>query len=291
MFTDSPRSRGADANTLPARLVAAATKARRGPDVILMPHHWPHPYRDSLADVGDLCEWKAGDQDGYDPAAAAAARAGSRWLALPYGVGPCWPTWSLGAAADARRVPPDRGPAEAAGPPRRPGPQPHARRRPRLDLPDPLGLRGRRGRRERRPGRARLPRHARVREMGDGVLDGGLRRDRRALGRLGQQSRLPPGEDQRDPERRLDLRRGQAQRGPGSRADLLRGQAPARVDQGRAGRANVRSYRALPAPGRRRPDPRLSGGVLARRPGLLAEPAGGAGAPSLAPRTGAGRPR
>ena len=116
-----------DANTLPARLVAAATKARRGPDVILMPHHWPHPYRDSLADVGDLCEWKAGDQDGYDPAAAAAARAGSRWLALPYGVGPCWPTWSLGAAADARRVPPDRGPAEAAGPPRRPGPQPHVR--------------------------------------------------------------------------------------------------------------------------------------------------------------------
>ena len=71
----------------PARLVAS-TEARRGPDVVLMPHNWPHLYRDSLADVGDLCEWKTRDQDGYYPAAAAAARAGSRWLALPYGVVP-----------------------------------------------------------------------------------------------------------------------------------------------------------------------------------------------------------
>ncbi len=76
-----------DANLLPARIVRAI-EARRGPDVVLMLHNWPHLYRDSLADLEDLCEWKARGQDGYYPAAAAAARAGSRWLALPYGVVP-----------------------------------------------------------------------------------------------------------------------------------------------------------------------------------------------------------
>jgi len=76
-----------DANALPARITAAA-EAGRGPDIVLMLHNWPHLYRRWLADVEDLCEWKARDQDGYYPEAVAAARASARWLALPYGVVP-----------------------------------------------------------------------------------------------------------------------------------------------------------------------------------------------------------
>ena len=48
-----------------------------------MLHNWPHLYQSALADVSDLCEWKARDQGGYYPESEAAAREGNRWLALP----------------------------------------------------------------------------------------------------------------------------------------------------------------------------------------------------------------
>jgi multiple sugar transport system substrate-binding protein len=75
-----------NANDLQAR-ITAAIQSGAGPDIIMMLHNWPHLYAGGLADVGDLCEWKAADQGGYYPHADAAARLGKRWLALPYGTG------------------------------------------------------------------------------------------------------------------------------------------------------------------------------------------------------------
>ncbi|PYM05989.1 MAG: sugar ABC transporter substrate-binding protein [Candidatus Rokuibacteriota bacterium] len=72
-------------NDLQAR-ITAAIQSRTGADVILMAHNWPHLYQNALADVSDLCEWKAKDQGGYFPQAEAAAREGKRWLALPYDI-------------------------------------------------------------------------------------------------------------------------------------------------------------------------------------------------------------
>ena len=69
-----------------------------GPDIILTLHNWPHLYASSLADVSDLCEWKAKDQGGYYEQSEAAARDGQRWLALPYGiVGNRWRTGNRGS--------------------------------------------------------------------------------------------------------------------------------------------------------------------------------------------------
>ena len=53
----------------------------------MMLHNWPHLYAGGLADVSDLCEWKATDQGGYYPHSEAAAKLGKRWLALPYQTG------------------------------------------------------------------------------------------------------------------------------------------------------------------------------------------------------------
>ena len=53
----------------------------------MMLHNWPHLYAGGLADVSDLCEWKATDQGGYYPHSEAAAKLGKRWLALPYQAG------------------------------------------------------------------------------------------------------------------------------------------------------------------------------------------------------------
>jgi len=74
-----------NANDLQARLTAAI-QAETGPDIIMMLHNWPHLYQSALADVSALCEWKAKDQGGYYSQSEAAARAGKRWLALPYGI-------------------------------------------------------------------------------------------------------------------------------------------------------------------------------------------------------------
>jgi multiple sugar transport system substrate-binding protein len=75
-----------NANDLQAR-ITAAIQSQSGADIVLMLHNWPHLYASALVDVSDLCEWKARDQGGYYPHNEAAARAGKRWLALPYGTG------------------------------------------------------------------------------------------------------------------------------------------------------------------------------------------------------------
>ena len=75
-----------NANDLQAR-ITAAIQSGAGPDIIMMLHNWPHLYAGGLADIGELCEWKAADQGGYYPHSDAAARLGKRWLALPYFTG------------------------------------------------------------------------------------------------------------------------------------------------------------------------------------------------------------
>jgi multiple sugar transport system substrate-binding protein len=75
-----------NANDLQAR-ITAAIQSGAGADIIMMLHNWPHLYAGGLADVGELAEWKAGDQGGYYPHSDAAARLGKRWLALPYFTG------------------------------------------------------------------------------------------------------------------------------------------------------------------------------------------------------------
>ena len=76
-----------NANDLQAR-ITAAIQSGAGADIIMMLHNWPHLYAGGLADVSDLCEWKATDQGGYYPHSEAAAKLGKRWLALPYRRGP-----------------------------------------------------------------------------------------------------------------------------------------------------------------------------------------------------------
>jgi multiple sugar transport system substrate-binding protein len=75
-----------NANDLQAR-ITAAIQSGTGADLIMMLHNWPHLYAGGLADVSDLCEWKATDQGGYYPHSEAAAKLGKRWLALPYQAG------------------------------------------------------------------------------------------------------------------------------------------------------------------------------------------------------------
>ncbi len=76
-----------NANDLQAR-ITAAIQSGTGADVIQLLHNWPHLYQNALADISDLCEWKARDQGGYYAQMEAAARVGKRWLALPYGIVP-----------------------------------------------------------------------------------------------------------------------------------------------------------------------------------------------------------
>jgi multiple sugar transport system substrate-binding protein len=66
--------------------ITAAIQSGAGADIIVMAWNWPHLYQAGLADVSDLCEWKAKDQGGFYPQVEAAARDGRRWLALPYGM-------------------------------------------------------------------------------------------------------------------------------------------------------------------------------------------------------------
>ncbi len=66
--------------------ITAAVQSGTGADIIVMAWNWPHLYQAALADVSDLCEWKAKDQGGFYPQVELATRAGRRWLALPYGM-------------------------------------------------------------------------------------------------------------------------------------------------------------------------------------------------------------
>ena len=66
--------------------ITAAIQSGAGADIIVMAWNWPHLYQAALADMSDLCEWKAEDQGGFYLQCEAAARVGRRWLALPYGI-------------------------------------------------------------------------------------------------------------------------------------------------------------------------------------------------------------
>jgi multiple sugar transport system substrate-binding protein len=68
--------------------ITAAIQSGAGADIIMMFSNWSHLYRAALADVGDLCEWKAKDQGRYYRLAELATRDGRRWLSLPYGMLP-----------------------------------------------------------------------------------------------------------------------------------------------------------------------------------------------------------
>ncbi len=74
-----------NANDLQAR-ITAAVKSGAGPDIIQMLHNWPQLYQAALADVNDLAEWQSTDQGGFYEQAAAGARLGKRWLAVPYNI-------------------------------------------------------------------------------------------------------------------------------------------------------------------------------------------------------------
>ena len=53
-----------------------------------MLHNWSQLYANALADVSDICEWKAKDQNGFYPQSEAAARQGQHWVAIPHCITP-----------------------------------------------------------------------------------------------------------------------------------------------------------------------------------------------------------
>ncbi len=49
-------------------------------------HNWPRLSETSLVDVSDLAEWQRKDQGAYYSQSEAAAKVGSRWVALPHSI-------------------------------------------------------------------------------------------------------------------------------------------------------------------------------------------------------------
>src|SRR5207302_1956186 len=74
-----------NANDLQPR-ITSAVQSGTGPDIIMLLHNWPHLYEASLVDVTDLAEWQRKDQGAYYSQSEAAARVGSRWMALPHSI-------------------------------------------------------------------------------------------------------------------------------------------------------------------------------------------------------------
>jgi len=68
--------------------ITATIQSGSGPDVVQMLHNWPHLYASALVDMSDLAEWKERDQGKFYSQSEAAARDGSRWLALPHCITP-----------------------------------------------------------------------------------------------------------------------------------------------------------------------------------------------------------
>src|SRR5207253_5566410 len=64
----------------------ASIQSGAGPDIIMMLHNWPHLYQNGLVDVTDLGEWQGKEQGAYYAQSEAAAKDGTRWLALPHGI-------------------------------------------------------------------------------------------------------------------------------------------------------------------------------------------------------------
>ncbi len=148
-----------NANDLQAR-ITAAIQSGTGPDIIQLLHNWPHLYQNALVDLSDLCEWKGRDQGGFYPQMEAAARAGTRWLALPYGM-VCGLITYRKSVAD---------------------PRAHLRRRPGLDLSHGVGVRRGGDRHDRQEGRLKLEGDDRVGEVDGRLLEGRVRRERAGLG-------------------------------------------------------------------------------------------------------------
>ena len=74
-----------NANDLQPR-ITASIQSGAGPDIIMMLHNWPHLYQNGLVDVTDLGEWQGKEQGAYYAQSEAAAKDGTRWLALPHGI-------------------------------------------------------------------------------------------------------------------------------------------------------------------------------------------------------------
>ncbi len=74
-------------NDLQAR-ITAGVQSQSGADIIQMLHNWPQLYANALADVSDICEWKAKDQNGFYPQSEAAARQAQHWVAIPHCITP-----------------------------------------------------------------------------------------------------------------------------------------------------------------------------------------------------------
>src|SRR2546429_9657123 len=74
-----------NANDLQPELPASIPSGA-GPDIIMMLHNWPHLYQNGLVDVTDLGEWQGKEQGAYYAQSEAAAKDGTRWLALPHGI-------------------------------------------------------------------------------------------------------------------------------------------------------------------------------------------------------------
>src|SRR2546426_10034218 len=74
-----------NANDLQPR-ITASIQSGAGPDIIMMLHNWPHLYQNGLVDVTDLGEWQGKGQGAYYAQSEAAAKDGTRGLALPHGI-------------------------------------------------------------------------------------------------------------------------------------------------------------------------------------------------------------
>jgi len=72
-----------NANDIQAR-ITSAVQSGSGPDIIMTLNNWPQLYADSVVDVSDIVEKLAKEQGGLYDTNAAVARAGKRWVAMPW---------------------------------------------------------------------------------------------------------------------------------------------------------------------------------------------------------------
>ena len=269
-----------NANDLQAR-ITAAIQSGTGADVIMMLHNWPHLYAGGLADVSDLCEWKATDQGGYYPHSEAAAKLGKRWLALPYQAGAPLiayrKSWfaEVGAAQPPKTLEEYRKIGIALKKKGKPVGQTLGHTfgdAPAWSYPLVWGFGGAE---TDASGKKVVLNSKATMESVNWMVDFWKQAcDESALAwdDTNNNRAFHAGEISATLERRLDLHLRQAQ---------------SREDQGRQGRAHVSGHRALRDPRwPARADTAVRGGVLPRAHEVLEEPAGGQGVPEVAPRQG-----
>ena len=147
-----------NANDIQAR-VTSSIQSGSGPDIIMSIGNWVQLYATSLADVGDVAEDIGKAQGGYYDICKAVATYQGKWVGVPWAVGgglvAYRKSWFEEAGyaeipGDLGRMARRRQEAEGQGPPDRPDPRPHLRRRARLLVPLSLvvGRQGGRGRRQ-----------------------------------------------------------------------------------------------------------------------------------------------